>query len=499
MHIAMIGGGPAAVGLLGSMLERADQFRREPHIVIYEPANLAHGMAFVPDLESALINLPNGRMSIKSTDPAHFVKWLESAGPAISRETRAEAYVPRQLYGEYLVDELRRSVDQARDLQWRVEVVPKTVTSVASGIDNSLLVRTDTGVRSFTHAILGVGSGTTADPYRLTGKPNYVSDPYPLSKVLTTIAPNSHVLIIGTGLTAIDVTLGLLHLGHEGAITMASRNGILPSPRPQIMNLNMKHLTIETLRSFEARSRRISLRDVWELLRVELKSAGFDADTEISWFLTGSSAADRLRYQLDRLDKSPIQSIFSNVADPLPPMIRAALSPDEMRKVAFDYKPYLKSIQCPMPPASGRTLLAAMDSGQLVVVSGLVGISFRNGAFSAAARSTIPAAQVVIDATRVSPRRTSGRARRLIDSLSRSGRATWDSFDGLAIDPRTCRVLPAAGVTPLRLYAFGEITAGELYYASSLPAVVRGANVVAEELIRHSHEEIERPSAPRLQ
>ncbi|GAA1693134.1 hypothetical protein GCM10009745_43280 [Kribbella yunnanensis] len=476
--VAVIGGGPAAVGLLGSMLARAGEFRRAPRVVIYEPDNLGHGVAFGPDLESALINLPNGRMSMDLGDPDQFVRWLGPGGSA-------EGYVPRQVFGEYLVDEFWRLVARARELQWTVEVVPETVTSLAAGSNNDLLARTRNDVRSFTHVVLGVGSGTTADPYRLTGAPNYVADPYPLAATLPGIAPPAHVLVIGTGLTAIDVALGLLHLGHRGRITLTSRNGILPSPRPQIMPLDPKHLTIETVRAFEAQARRISLRDVWELLKLELTSAGFDADREISWLLS-SSPADRLRYQLDRLDAAPIQSIFENLETPVPPMIRAALAPDEMQKVAFDYKPYLKSIQCPMPPASGRTLLAAMDSGQLVVASGVTAISRQGGAFSTSAYDAVPAAQVVIDATRLSPRRTNGRARGLLDSLSTGRLATWNSFDGLVIDPHTCRVAAAA---PHRLYAYGEITAGELYYASSLPAVVRGANVVAGELVRADRQE----------
>ncbi|GAB3951192.1 FAD/NAD(P)-binding protein [Kribbella albertanoniae] len=468
----MIGGGQAAVGLLGRMLARADEFRRAPRVVVYEPDNLGHGVAFGADLESALINLPAGRMSMDPGDPDQFARWLDAAG---------DAYVPRQVFGEYLVDEFWRAVGQARALGWTVDVVPETVAALGKGSANELLVRTPAGVRSFGQVVLGVGSGTTADPYRLSGASGYVVDPYPLAATLPGIAPRSHVLVIGTGLTAIDVVLGLLHLGHDGRITLASRTGILPGPRPQIMPLDPKHLTIDAVRRFES----LGLGDVWELLKLELASAGFDADTEISWLLSSASATERLRYQLDRLDAAPIQSIFENLETPVPPMIRAALSADEMLKVAFDYKPYLKSIQCPMPPVSARKLLAVMDSGQLVVAPGITALRHRNGRFEAVARESVPAAEVVIDATRLSPRRTKGRARGLLDSLSAERLASWNSFDGLIVDPRTGRVVAAA---PYRLFAYGEITAGELYYASSLPAVVRGANVVAAELVRHDNE-----------
>jgi uncharacterized NAD(P)/FAD-binding protein YdhS len=46
------------------------------------------------------------------------------------------------------------------------------------------------------------------------------------------------VLVLGTGLTAVDVVLGLRHRGHEGRVIAVSRHGFLPrvhafaAPRP---------------------------------------------------------------------------------------------------------------------------------------------------------------------------------------------------------------------------------------------------------------------------
>jgi uncharacterized NAD(P)/FAD-binding protein YdhS len=487
MRIAVIGGGAAAVGLLDSLLARSDRFR-QPHIVIYEPSHLAHGLAFAPDLDTALINLPNGRMSIRSHEPAHFLNWLESASrTAIAGDDGppAESYAPRWLFGEYLAEQLRLGLGRARDLGWRVEIVPEPVISTTDGTEGTIIVRSATTVRKFTHAILGIGPGSTADPYRLSGAPNYFADPYPLYSVLPDVAPSAHVLIIGTGLTAVDVTLGLLQLGHQGPITMASRNGILPCPRSPAMPLDLEYLTLETVRFLGARDQPLSLREVWDLLGKELASAGFDANEEISWHCPGRSARDRLRHFLVASD--PIQSVYSAInSTQIPVLIRAALSAEAMRHVAVTYKPQLKSIQCPMPPSTARTLLAAMDSGQLVVESGLSDVSHRSGIFAVCAASAVPDAHSVIDATRVSPRRTRGRARQLIHSLSREGRATWDPFDGLMVDPRTGGVLSSSRA---RLYAIGEITAGGIYYASSLPAVTRGADLVAEELARHAQRE----------
>ncbi|HEY3505243.1 MAG TPA: FAD/NAD(P)-binding protein [Actinocatenispora sp.] len=484
MRIAVIGGGPAAVALLDGLLLRADRFRSNPEIHIYEPSGPAYGQAFRPDLDSALINLPNGRMSIRAHEPAHFLNWLESSAgtdPAL-----AERHAPRSRFGAYLTAQLDRGRAVARELGWHVEVVPETVLAVAGTADRALLVRTAAGARTHSHVVLGIGSGSNADPYRLARTPNFVADPYPLAATLPGVAPDAHVLIVGTGLTAVDAALGLLHLGHRGRITMASRTGILPRVRRPVVDWEPRHLTVERVAALGRRAGGLRLPDVWDLLRRELTAAGFDAEAETARFRPVRSHADDLREQLAERVASPVHSIYAALLPtPLPPLIRATLPPEDMRQVAYRFKHQLKSVQCPMPPETGRTLLAAMDRGQLTVLGGLTYVGVRGRRFAATAElATVPDADVVVDATRLSPARTTGRARHLVRSLT--GHVRWDPFHALRVDPATCRVLPGPGQPHRMLYAIGEITIGDLYHASSLPAVSRGAALVAEDLARQA-------------
>jgi uncharacterized NAD(P)/FAD-binding protein YdhS len=59
--------------------------------------------------------------------------------------------------------------------------------------------------------------------------PGVVRDPW-AAAALDGIPRDASLLLAGTGLTAYDVVLGLLDRGHEGAITMVSRRGLLPQP-----------------------------------------------------------------------------------------------------------------------------------------------------------------------------------------------------------------------------------------------------------------------------
>lgn len=161
--------------------------------------------------------------------------------------------------------------------------------------------------------------------------------------------------------------------------------------------------------------------------------------------------------------------------------IRSSLAPEAARIVSA-HTNRLKGIQSPMPRRTARTLLKAMDSGQLSVVSGLSSVSRRLGTYAATAVHGIPPAQVVIDATRTSPAKSKGRSRRLIASLVAGGYASWGSSDALRVESESGRLITSSGATHPHLFAIGEITAGGTYFASSLPAVNRGADAVASAL-----------------
>lgn len=61
-----------------------------------------------------------------------------------------------------------------------------------------------------------------------TSSPKYFQDPWS-TDVLDRIAPEDSVLIIGTGLSMVDVTMPLVRLGHRGTIKAISTRVLLPA------------------------------------------------------------------------------------------------------------------------------------------------------------------------------------------------------------------------------------------------------------------------------
>ncbi|MEW9552348.1 FAD/NAD(P)-binding protein [Nonomuraea sp. NPDC050783] len=480
MRIAMIGGGATAVSLLDSLLAQAGDGDAALDIRVYEPAHLGHGGAFADDLDCALINLPNGLMSIRDHQRDHFLAWLRArpGGP----EPRGDDFAPRRVFGLYLREHFAACREAARERGWRVTVHPETVLDVARTRDGDYAVTSDRATRTYSHVVLGVGPGGPADPYRLAGSPGFVADPYPLKHRLAEVAPDDPVLVIGTGLTAVDTVVALLAAGHRAPVTMVSRRGVLPEvlapARDRPFGLDPER--VEKRKDRDGRLTRQAIRD---LLHEELTAAGFDARAQTDWYRRDRPAAAYLRHQLTYPEANAVQSLFLSIPAPLGRMIRAALRDEDVALMLNDYKPRLRSLQCPMPPRTARTLLSAMESGRLAVIPGVREVRAGRSRFTALAGDRVVTARVAVDATRAAPARSRGRQGRLVAALDRNGLASWNAYGGLRTDPATARLRPAGDARPLDVFAVGELAAGDIYYASSLPAVNRGADTVAAELL----------------
>lgn len=174
------------------------------------------------------MNVPAARLSIDPDDSTHFVRWLADQG----QPAQAGDYVPRHLYGTYLEAVLRGSTRTGRMVE--VTVVPETVTRV----DRTHAGFTVTGEGGGTVAARAVviASGAAPAPTTLpidpclAGDPSLVLDPWsPDASTPSEASPRC--LIIGTGLTMVDVALTLLR--RPGAtVDAVSRHGVLPRSHP---------------------------------------------------------------------------------------------------------------------------------------------------------------------------------------------------------------------------------------------------------------------------
>jgi uncharacterized NAD(P)/FAD-binding protein YdhS len=157
-------------------------------------------------------------------DPDAFVRWLAAHGVA-DAET---AFAPRLTYGTYLrelLDEARaRSGDRLTVVQGEVVDLVREAGGVALSLANGEEIAADA-------AVLAVGNLPPHDPVGLDpatlGPPLYFGNPWD-ARLTAGLSRDDIVLIVGTGLTMVDVALALEASGFAGRIVALSRRGLLP-------------------------------------------------------------------------------------------------------------------------------------------------------------------------------------------------------------------------------------------------------------------------------
>lgn len=210
--IVVVGGG--ASGVLCAL--RLAQAAPSERIVLFEPGPVGRGVAYGTRCAEHLLNVPAGRMSAFGEDPDHFLRWLRRDRP---QATGAD-FASRRDYGAYLASLLDAcpSVERVDALVEDIEPLPDGFLVRPLGLPASRIV-------------LALGNAPPADPCPVAADENarYARDPWaPRTRAL--LAGAGSVLLIGTGLTMVDVVLELESLGHQGRIRAVSRRGLLPTP-----------------------------------------------------------------------------------------------------------------------------------------------------------------------------------------------------------------------------------------------------------------------------
>lgn len=221
---AIIVGGGASGVLLGARL-----VRKSPHaraIIVDPRPTLGRGLAYSTHYHRHLLNVPAGKMSGLAEDPEHFTRYL--ADRFGGRYTSA-SFVPRQIYGDYL----EAIADKAHAFAGeRWSHVRGSV--LAANVDEAGVSAICEDGRTYGGdvLILATGNAQPAPWFRatadiLTGKHFFASawD----DGAFACDDPDEDVLLLGTGLTAVDAVVGLRSEGHRGTIWMVSRRGLLPS------------------------------------------------------------------------------------------------------------------------------------------------------------------------------------------------------------------------------------------------------------------------------
>ncbi|MDE0880392.1 MAG: FAD/NAD(P)-binding protein [Sphingomonas bacterium] len=220
-HIVIIGAGFSGTLLAINLLRH-----KGPNATLIDrhADQIARGIAYSSPHQSQLLNVRAKGMSPFPDDPDHFVRWVEA-----ERGGAPTSFVPRAAYGAYLTDVLARARGEQPG---RLTLREAAATDIVATDDGRQAVVLNDGTRIVADVIV-LATGNlpphTPDGIDPVSLPDgcYVEDPW-RSDPADGLGTDDVVMLLGTGLTAVDVALELDAAGFGGTVLALSRRGLSP-------------------------------------------------------------------------------------------------------------------------------------------------------------------------------------------------------------------------------------------------------------------------------
>ncbi len=411
------------------------------------------GVAYSTPHACHLLNVPVGKISAFADQPDHFRQWLQHADPQFAD---ASAFVPRKLYGQYIQSILEQAEQAASPVVQLVQITDEVISLTSDGLGARLEFCSGT-TRFAEQVVLALGNLPPGQP-TLANPAFYQSCRYLAwawaDPDLSHIAADDTVLIIGSGLTAIDLVMTLQQRQHRGQIDLFSRRGLIPQVHQPVRTYPLTLLLQHSQ----------SLRDWLRWLRQEIEIA---ASQGYDW----RSVIDSLR--------------------PFTPVIWQSWSLADRRRFLRHLRPYWENHRHRMAPAMSQTLSDLQATGQLQIHAGRIQTmmddnSGVNVVFRQRRSQTLKSlcVQQVINCTHAAGSYDNG-SNRLVNSLLNSGLSRSDCLN-LGLDAAVDgAVVNAAGVVSSWLYTLGNPMQGQLWECTAIPEIRQQAQNLAQTLLQN--------------
>jgi uncharacterized NAD(P)/FAD-binding protein YdhS len=435
--VVVIGGGLAGTAVTAELASSAPEAFR---LLLIDAGEPGPGTAYAPRSERLYMNGPAGSMSAVPGDKQHLVRWLDGES--------ADAMIPRSTFGKYLRDLLSAALG-SRPL---FEVVRAEAVDIVR--ERGRFAVSDARGAEWTAAnvVLALGNFPPDDsflPESLRAWRGMVADPWRVDPP----AAAGDVLLVGSGLTAMDAIAQLDERGFRGAFHIVSRHGLLPcleSPHAKALDPAQLDLHVETPRAL--------IRSLREAVATH---AGIGGD----W-------------------RDVIESVRESS-----PQIWHAWSLRDKRRFLRHAQAFWAVHRYRVPPQTAAVYERIESANRVVRHRGHISAArpLRDGRFSIEIVNrhctTVVAAGSVINCT--GPNADFGRVRHaLVRNLIRSGLLRPDPLHlGLDATDDLC-VVDRDGHADEHLLALGPPLRGLFYETTAVPEIGRQAAQVAQTLLR---------------
>jgi uncharacterized NAD(P)/FAD-binding protein YdhS len=223
--IAIVGGGFCG-SILATLLLR--HLHPSRSVVVLEKTETAgRGLAYGTRCRSLLLNVPAGNMSAFVERPLDFVDWARSH---YEPNADAASFLPRDAYGCYLEHVLHATKKSAGPC--RLKVIHEEAVAITPEPSGAIAIELSSGRRlRAPRIVLAQGNFLARDPltgWEVSNDGRYFRNPW-LPEVFENVDGCRSVLLIGSGLTAVDAAIQLRDRGFNDTIHILSRRGLLPA------------------------------------------------------------------------------------------------------------------------------------------------------------------------------------------------------------------------------------------------------------------------------
>ena len=420
--VAIVGAGASGTLVAVNLLRLANV-----RVILIDPTEHGRGIAYSTRDEKHLLNVPACGMSGLADDPDDLLVWCAERGMNVGRRD----FLPRGLYGDYL-----RALLARFDRAGRVQLLRARVENVVEppfhgGVRITL---GDGSELSADAAVLAVGNAAPS-PVRAVselGSAEIVQDPWSPGE-LARLRDAERVVIVGAGLTAVDVATSLASQDPDVRICAVSRHGRLPlAHAPQCGAPRELHLT------------------------------------------PGAPLCEITRAVAAGLEREP--AAWREVIDsmrPVTPALWQGLSVADRERFESDLRWWWDIHRHRLAPRAASRLADLVGGGRLEVLTGsvlAVGAG-PDGALSVhLGDGRTVTGDAVVNAT--GPARVSSPcANPLLQRMLRSGRARADALGiGLATSPQGA-LINIEGTVSHRCFTLGPPRRGELFESTAIPEI----------------------------
>ncbi|NEU84476.1 FAD/NAD(P)-binding protein [Nostoc sp. UIC 10630] len=229
--IAIVGGGFSGSLVATHLLKTASQ----PLTIklIERSHQMGKGIAYSTNTNCHLLNVSAGNMSAFAHDPGHLLRWLQynrnELASFFPEEVNASTFIPRKVYGLY-IQSILAEAEATAPSDVRLERLTDEVVGVQPEEKGTSVSLRSGRCFAADKVVLALGNSPSTPPAIKSADSNnesYLRNAWS-ADALADLDLDAPVLLIGTGLTMVDMVLSLHDRQHRGKIYAISRRGLFP-------------------------------------------------------------------------------------------------------------------------------------------------------------------------------------------------------------------------------------------------------------------------------